>query len=310
MGIIVFAFAIIGFWSHRKDLFAQYLLVLAIFGLILSFGYTFPILYDLFYYYVPSFNKFRAPSMSLALMQFSFPVLAGYAVDMFIKNRVKKKDKTSRVYKYNKALMIMAGIFIAAFVIFYAGFKDSYYSAVGSSKLVSIYGSPQVVEELKAFLWESTVKDWLVNAILLGGAIMLVVFYTRTKVNYMVFAVGMTLLIGIDLFRVSGRALETSEGGRAEKQLEQHRDWAEFIKSDDGYFRVADFVSPSQNATAYFDLHGINGYHSAKLRVYQDMMDVAAQKSTNFIQNPFIWQLTGTKYAIYPQPIQGLKPVY
>jgi len=310
MGIIVFVFAIIGFWSHRKNVFAQFLIVLSVFGLFLSFGYTFPVLYDLFYYYVPSFNKFRAPSMSLSLVQFAFPILAGYAVDMFLTNRSKKQDKSSRVYKYNRVLMIAAGLFLASFIIFYAFFQGSYFSAVDGSKLLGYYRSPQVMQELKEFLWKSTVTDWLTNAFLLGGSVLLVILYTRTKLNYIIFAVGMTLLMALDLFRVSGRALDVEEGSSSIQSFEVHRDWAEYIKAQEGYFRVADFVSPTPNATAYWGLYGINGYHSAKLRVYQDMMDVAAGGSTSSINNPLIWDLTATRYLIAGQKIEGMTPVY
>lgn len=311
MGIIVLVLGFVGFWSHRRNVFAQFLMALSVFSLLLSFGYTWPYLYDIFYNYVPNFDKFRAPSMSLSLMQFSFPILAGYAVDMFLKNRMKKKDKQARQYKYNTGLLITTALFIGAFLIFYAAFKDSYYAAIASSKLPDLYrNSPQVVQELQQFLWESTVSDWLVNSLILGGAVFLIIFYTRSKASYVVFAVGMTLLMAFDLFRVSGRALEVSEGGMAREQIEQHRDWADWIKSQPGYFRVGDFVSPTPNATAYFGLHGINGYHSAKLRVYQDMLDAAAGGHTSQVRNPFIWNLTGTKYIAWGGEMPGMQPVY
>jgi len=92
MGIIVIVFAAVGAWKCRKDVFVQFLVFLSLFAWILSFGRNFPILYDFFYYNVPFFNKFRAPSMVLALMNFAVPVLAGYGISAII-----------QMYKENQA---------------------------------------------------------------------------------------------------------------------------------------------------------------------------------------------------------------
>jgi hypothetical protein len=80
MGIAVIGLAILGFVFYRKDAFVQAMAAIAIFSLFMSFGKNMSFLYDLFYYNFPSFNKFRAPSMALAMMHFSVPILAGYGL--------------------------------------------------------------------------------------------------------------------------------------------------------------------------------------------------------------------------------------
>ena len=55
---------------------------------------------------------------------------------------------------------------------------------------------------------------------------------------------------------------------------------------------------------AYYFLENVNGYHSAKLRVYQDLMDVAniiEEGSTSNIRNPLLWDLLNVKYIITDQ---------
>ncbi|GAB5465358.1 MAG: hypothetical protein Kapaf2KO_07940 [Candidatus Kapaibacteriales bacterium] len=308
MGIIVFAFAILGFWAFRKDVFMQFLLALSAFSLILSFGYTFPLLYDFFYHFVPSFNKFRAPSMVLALMQFAFPIAAGYAVDKFIKDRHANNIPNQQLEKYGKALLIGSGVFIGMFLVFAATFKTSFYSAIAESN--NQIAKSQFLSDLQEFVWNMTIADWLINSIILVAASFVTFMFARKKLGYYPFIGIVGLLLVLDLFRVSGKALEIGESDQAIDQIKVHSDWAEYIKGQEGYFRIADFVSPTPNAAAYWDLHAIGGYHAAKLRVYQDMLDVAAGGSTNNVQNPFLWNLMGTKYLVAGQQIPGLRPVY
>ena len=61
-----------------------------------------------------------------------------------------------------------------------------------------------------------------------------------------------------------------------------------------------------ENTLAYWRLQNIYGYQGAKLRIYQDMDDVAG------LLNPTVWDLTSTKYIISDQPYNdsSLIPVY
>ena len=94
-------------------------------------------------------------------------------------------------------------------------------------------------------------------------------------------------------------------------QVFNRKDWVEFIKQDkDEKFRIADFVSPTPNATAYWLLENVNGYHSAKLRVYQDMLDVTSGGSTSNVSNPFVWNLLNVKYIIDGRQNIGLRPLF
>lgn len=65
------------------------------------------------------------------------------------------------------------------------------------------------------------------------------------------------------------------------------------------------------NIPAYFKLQNVHGYHSAKMRVYQDLLDVAGGGGGNYITNLFLMNLLNVKYISAPQQmIQGVKPVF
>ncbi|MDP2364727.1 MAG: hypothetical protein Q8M94_13290, partial [Ignavibacteria bacterium] len=77
MGVLVFFLALFAIIMDWKNPFVRYLTILSGFALLVSFGKTFPILFDLLFYNLPYFDKFRVPSMILVLVQMSMPVLAG-----------------------------------------------------------------------------------------------------------------------------------------------------------------------------------------------------------------------------------------
>jgi uncharacterized membrane protein YfhO len=60
------------------------------------------------------------------------------------------------------------------------------------------------------------------------------------------------------------------------------------------------------NSLAYWNLHSAYGYHGAKMRTYQDMVDVA------HIGNPLVWQLMNVKYILTDKPDSSsmLVPIY
>jgi hypothetical protein len=54
----------------------------------------------------------------------------------------------------------------------------------------------------------------------------------------------------------------------------------------------------TDNSLAYFGIHAFNGYHGAKIRIYQDAIDIAGG------DNPLLLTLGGVKYAVSDTPMQ------
>lgn len=315
MGIGVLLLAILGAWYQRRDPFVIFLIVLSVFSLFLSFGKNLPILYDLFYHYAPAFNKFRAPSMALALLQFAAPVLAGYGISTIIGWAGNKE--------YARPAMIAGGLTAAFLVLGFivpSTFEASYTSTVQST-LIEKYGQqidPAVAGARATLTFEEMKSDWVATGFLalLFGATILALSRGSLKPGVAV-AIFIALTL-IDQWRVDKRPYYPEEGQPQETVFAQHADLVQWLRQDTQPYRIADLTSNRVPANwwAYHFIESIQGYSSAKLRVYQDLLDVAGpgrgrdpQPGNSIIANPFLWNLLNVRYIVAAQPIyDGIEP--
>ncbi len=306
MGILIFFLGIYGFIRFRKDIFVQSLMVVSIFILFLSFGNNLSIIYDIFFYYVPSFNKFRAPSMALAIMQFAFPILAGYGLTAIIEDW--KEGKTPS--KFAIQLISISGGFLILGLLFAGAGKEFYMSSMANSANQTFQNVSKQVPDIQEFIWGVFSTDWLVIGLLFLSFGLVTWGLIKNKINLNIYIPVIILILLIDLWRMGWRPLELSKEDTVAQSL-QKSDVIEFLEKDKNIFRIADFAMSniSPNLPAYYRLENVGGYHPAKLRVFQDLLDVADQGSTSQVTNPFLWNLLNVKYIIAPQQM-GPQPVF
>ncbi|MFO7448124.1 MAG: hypothetical protein R6W90_17325 [Ignavibacteriaceae bacterium] len=115
MGVIVFFLGLFAIFTRWKEPFVQFLTILAGVSLLISFGRTFPVIFDLLFYNLPYFDKFRVPSMILVLDQLTFPVLAGLGLMKIISLRSEPDQKIIKVVK--NTAFVFTGIFILSLLL-------------------------------------------------------------------------------------------------------------------------------------------------------------------------------------------------
>ncbi len=296
MGIGVLLLAIIGIILYRKEPLIWFLVALSLLSLFLSFGKNFPIVYDLFFYYVPLFNKFRTPSMALVMLQFAVPILAGYGITGIVQG-IQRKEQYATVLKLLRGMLLFALVFFAAGLLFALIGRDFYIQMIEHSPM-----GKQLVGGLKQFIYRSMITDWFVTALIAIGFAATFLAYARKRIRPQWFLILLFALLIFDLWRVARRPMEIPDKS-LEETVFRETDVIRFLKQDTTLFRIVDFTDPSPNYPAYFFLHHIHGYSSAKMRVYQDLMDVAGQGGGNAILNPFLWNLLNVKYVIVDRKI-------
>jgi hypothetical protein len=299
MGIGVLALAIIGILAYRKEIFIHYLIVLALLSLFLSFGKNFPLVFDLFYYNLPGFNNFRAPMMALCVMQFAVPILFGYGLSALNEWRNTGWEMSKNT------LLGMTG---AMGLLLISGFLVS-----ESGYIADVQAAGKVPEQLFEFLYEQMKADWLLTSFIGLAVMILSILYVRGTLSKGIFYTAIVAYLFIDLWRVAYRPMEVEKGDIIKSEFAQP-EFISFMKNDKSVFRIADLVYMSMGKTnipAYFELQNVHGYHSAKMRVYQDLLDVAGGGGGNYITNIFLLNLLNVKYMSAPQQLfQGIKPVF
>jgi len=306
MGGAVFFLALLSMYINRKNPFVQFLTILSVIALLISFGRNFPLVYDLMFNYFPFFNKFRVPSMILVLVQISFPILAALGVKSLME--MKKNGNL----KIENVLKISAIVFSAVFVLSVVAsgmFADSFVSRFASSEkganLIKMY--QQYGLDIAGVAKDIFISD--LTAVFAILAIVAWAFYGYFK-SWFEKDVALLILIAVtlfDLIRIDDRGATYSDSVNIDGMFNEP-EYIKVIKAqkDSQPFRLLNLkqdgslgsFNHNSNFNAYFLLHDFYGYSSIKPRAYQDMMDVIGPA------NPTLWNLTNVKYLITDKPMQ------
>ncbi|MGH2567259.1 MAG: YfhO family protein, partial [Bacteroidota bacterium] len=297
MGVVVLILALIGFWRNRKDAFVQYLGIMIVISLLIAFGKESSVVYDLMYKYFPTFNKFRVPSMILVLVQIMVPFLAGYGLVSFISSRNQSMSPPA-AKKWKYLLSGLAGLFTVSLVV--PGVVRAVYGMFMTPEAVTKKlpsQQPAVINELYHFVVNMVVTDVAVSALLLLVAFGAIYLYLRKSLSLPTFSVILLTVVVADLWRVAYKPMET----RDHQELQRYfapPDYVSFLQQDTTAYRVLEFVNgqpPFDNTFAYWRIQSAYGYQGAKMRAYQDMVDVVG------LQNPLLWSLMNVKYIVSNQ---------
>jgi hypothetical protein len=272
LGIVALFLALFALFWKRKDKFVLYFLILGLLSLLLSFGKELPLLYDMFFNYVPFFSNFRAPVMILCLLAFAVSILAAVGMNAMLEQE-KSKRKTELSRTLLKVLIGVAVLF-GLFIIGQGALKSGYTDLVSSSQ------NQNVLEYLKAgqiarfadqvfgLMFNDLVKAMLF--ILVG--LSLVYAFLVAKISASLLKVSFVALVVIDLWIVDYKPMDMKDL-RQQAQVLQPTDVVKLLQTDKSLYRIlpaSEHVSP--NWYAYFGIQNIEGYHPAKLKLYDDLL--------------------------------------
>ena len=305
------------------------LLGATIFSILLSWGKNFMGLTDFFIDYVPMYNKFRAVSSILVIAEFTIPLLAIFALKEILSkpDTLKLKENRGGVIA---TLVLTAGVALILAVApgaFFSGFITTQEMAALKQALPAEHLAPFVANltEMREAIIAS--DAWRSFFIIMIGCLFLFLYQQR-KLKASFTLAGIALLCLIDMWSINKRYLNDEQFVPKSKQTEAFvkTQTDEMILQDTTLnYRVLNFIgfpgnTFNENNTAYWH-KSVGGYHAAKLRRYQEMIDhhimpemqetyqavaTAGGQMDSVDASKFrVLNMLNTKYFIFPAGEQG-----
>ena len=277
-----------------------------IFSIALAWGHNMMWLSDLFIDHVPLYNKFRTVSSILVVAEFTIPALAVLALVQFVREpKAFLEDKVALYVSLGLTLLPCFVLWLipqSVLALMSGQEQEMFRQAMGRSQLP--------VTAIMASLKE--VRAGIVSADALRSAVIIVLslvpcfLYAQGKLKKVPLFALLGLITLADLWLVDKRYLHDDlfipkESVEAQARPVTAVDKA-IAQDTDPHYRVMNLAVNSFNdATTSANHRSVGGYHAAKLRRYQDLIERQLAQ-----QNPEVYNMLDTRYFIFADKDRGL----
>ncbi len=298
MGVLTLLLALLGLFLNRKN---PFVIALALFGLfltLLSFGRHFESFYSFFYNYVPYFNKFRAPMMSVTVTFFIVALLAAFGLRSLLQTDFKDK-------KTAKTILMVCGGFLALGLISWLLGQGMSFTKAGEKY------DPQVMGMILSIRKEMFNSDMLRFMAFATAGSLGIFLYLRERLKALPLALLLVLLAVIDVIQIREQAHKDYVNlQRLEKRYFKATDTDRFIQKDKSLFRVMPMGREfSDNRFSYFH-QNVGGYTPIKMYTIEEIVE--NNLGNGAIANPAVLQMLNVKYVVTKRvlPATHFEPVF
>ncbi len=295
--IICFLFVIGLFYAPRK-MVLWCSLIFAL-GIMLSWGSSWEAFNYAMFDYFPGYNKFRSVTFAIILSLFVMPLLGFVGLEAFLASDNAKAKR--------KKLLIALGITggLSLMILLFAGSAD--FLRAGEEQLPDWFLNAITAD--RQDLLQADALRTLVFIVLAAAALY---FHMRKKISFGLFAGILTVLILADMWSVDARYFTQDNYRRASDNgffvatpVDQ-----EILKDTDQGYRVYELRNPFNEARTSYYHASLGGYHGAKMRRYQDLIEYCISPETQELINAFqtgtpdltqfgVINMLNTKYFVY-----------
>lgn len=303
LGVIICLLGIIGFVIDRTPL-RWGLLAATVLGIFMAWGKYFPGFNVFLFEHLPLYNKFRSPAFAQVIPQFTLGIMAALAL-----HRIFFQEKSKEILQANfKKILYTAGALFGILALMYL-LMD--YSAPFDRQIIDNYTDKNGSSEFGRLIVAGLKQDrralfgtQLLRALALAAmALGVMYFYMKNKLSSLTAMIILLVVSTLEITLVSHQYLNEESYIAGDEY--QNSNFAptpvdtEILKDKDPDYRVFNMMGTSsggpfaESKTTYYH-KSVGGYHPAKLRIYQDIIE----KYLIGQPNPAVLDMLNTKYII------------
>lgn len=315
-GAVVCFLAVLGFFFARKK-YRYWILGASILTVLLAWGSNFAALTDFFIDYVPLYNKFRAPSSILVVVELLFPLVAILGLYRFFTDNNLTEEYKKKILLYVSGTVLGITLILLIFgkgiLGFYTANEKTYLPPFLLDYLVDERASMFRTDAFKAIIY-----------VLITSIALFLGLKKKLNINIVLLIIGFVSLF--DLWTVNRRYLNDdnfvdktfadspfqtenseylmSKAGNDSfvqsllQQTEVNKALQTIAEKDKDHYRVFNNIlnTFSETNTSYFK-SSIGGYHAVKLRRYDDLINKYFS-TTDQVKTVRILNMLNTKYFL------------
>ena len=318
-GAIVVFLAILGFFFGWKK-YRYWILGASILTILLAWGSNFMPLSDLFIKFVPMYDKFRAPSSILVVVELLFPLIAIIGLYRFFNDEKLTEEYKQKILIYVSGTVLGITLLLILFGKSILGFSTSNETS---------YLPPYLLDYIVGERFNMFRIDAIKAIIYVAITFLMLYFSLKKKISQNVALIVIGVVSLFDLWTVNKRYLNNDnfvdktfaqtpfitensdyligKAGNSEllndllSRVNMNKTLETIAEKDKTHYRIFNqLLGPFNETNTSYYKSSVGGYHAVKLRRYDDLINhyFYADDSVKSSQIPQILNLLNTKYVV------------